>query len=96
MISGEWGNVPTELIVWDPPHRLGTAMDQGTFAGSWSWELVEVPGGTLLVVTEAGEVRSPIFRAFMIFHDNAATMLAFHHALADRLAVQANPSVVED
>jgi hypothetical protein len=70
-------------------------MDQGTFAGSWDWELTAVPGGTVVTVTESGDVRSAFFRALIIFHDNAATMLAFHHAFARRLGVSVRPTVVE-
>lgn len=94
MITGEWGEVPTELPVWDPPHRLRTDMDQGTFGGSRTWELTPVPQGTLVTVTESGEVRSAFFRGLMIFDDNAATMLAFHRAFADRLGVHEQPSVI--
>jgi hypothetical protein len=95
LITGEWGAIPTELTVWDPPHRLRTQMDQGTFKGSWEWELTSAPEGTVVTVTESGEVRSAFFRALMIFNDNAATMLGFHRAFAGRLGVQVEPVVVE-
>ena len=94
LISGEWGDVPTRLTLWEPPHRLRTDMDEGTFSGSWTWEITPLPDGTLVTVTETGEVRSILFRALMVFNDNAATMLAFHRAFADRLGVQAEPAVV--
>ncbi len=61
VITGEWGEVPTELTAWDPPHRLRTEMDQGTFSGSWSWDLTPVPEGTLVRVTEDGERRVRLF-----------------------------------
>ena len=96
LITGEWGEVPTELTVWLPPHRLRTEMDQGTFSGSWTWELMSVPEGTLVTVTESGKISNPIFRALMIFNDNAASMLAFHAALADRLGVQVRPAVIRE
>lgn len=95
VVTGEWGEVPTELTVWAPPHRLRTEMDQGTFSGSWTWELTPVPEGTKVTVTEAGEVRSPFFRALMLFTDNAATMLAFHRAFAERLGVPIEPAVIQ-
>jgi hypothetical protein len=85
-VVGSWGSAPTELAVVDPPRRLRIEMDAGDFAGSWSYELTAVPeGGTLLTVTEEGRVRSPFFRALMVFHDNYATMEAFHRALGTRL-----------
>lgn len=95
LITGEWGEIPTELTVWDPPHRLRTQMDQGTFKGSWNWELRSVAEGTMVTVIESGEVRNPFFRALMIFNDNAATMLDFHAAFARRLGVQVEPKVIE-
>lgn len=96
LITGEWGEIPTTLTVWDPPHRLRTQMDEGTFKGSWSWDLRPVPEGTMVTVTESGEVRSPFFRALMIFNDNAATMLNFHRAYAQRLGVSVEPTVVDE
>jgi uncharacterized protein YndB with AHSA1/START domain len=91
-VVGSWGAAPTELLVVEPPVRLHTAMDAGSFRGGWRYELAPAPGGgTLLTVTEEGEVLNPVFRAFMIFHDNHATMMAFHHALARRLGGSVEP-----
>lgn len=95
LITGEWGEIPTVVTAWNPPYNLRTQMDQGTFKGSWNWELRSVPEGTMVTVTESGEVRNPFFRALMIFNDNAATMLDFHRAFAQRLGVQVEPKVVE-
>jgi uncharacterized protein YndB with AHSA1/START domain len=91
-VVGSWGSAPTEVAVVDPPRRLRTEMDAGDFAGSWSYELTVVPeGGTLLTVTEEGRVRSPFIRAMMVFHDDYATMEAFHRALGNRLGETVEP-----
>jgi hypothetical protein len=91
-VIGTWGEAPTEITVWDPPRRLETQMDAGAFRGGWTYELAVSPeGGTVLTVTERGEVDNPVFRAMMMFHDNHATMLAFHRALAGRLRETVEP-----
>jgi uncharacterized protein YndB with AHSA1/START domain len=84
-VTGDWGTVPMEIAVWEPPHRLETWMDAGTFKGSWSYELKGTPdGGTELLVTEKGEVDNPLFRAMMMFMDMHSTMMSFHKGLAAR------------
>lgn len=89
-ITGSWGRVETEVAVVEPPARLETVMDAGDFRGSWTYELSPTAdGGTLLTVTERGEVDKPLFRAFMLFMDEHATMVAFHRALAARLGLDA-------
>jgi uncharacterized protein YndB with AHSA1/START domain len=91
-VIGSWGEAPTELTVIEPPARLETSMDAGDFRGRWRYELEPAAeGGTVLTVTEEGEVLNPLFRALMIFHDNYATMTAFHHALARRLGGTVEP-----
>jgi uncharacterized protein YndB with AHSA1/START domain len=91
-VVGTWGDAPTEITVWEPPTRLHTSMDAGSFRGGWSYDLSQTAdGGTLLTVTEEGEVQNPIFRAFMLFHDNYATMTSFHRALATRLGEAVTP-----
>lgn len=94
-VVGSWGAAPTELVEVDPPRRLATRMDAGSFRGGWSYDLAPAPGGgTVLTVTEEGEVDNPFFRAMMIFHDNYATMMAFHGALATRLGGTVTPERV--
>jgi uncharacterized protein YndB with AHSA1/START domain len=95
-VTGSWGVAPTELTVWDPPRRLETRMDAGSFGGGWTYELTaDAAGGTVLTVTESGEVHNPVFRALMLFHDNHATMMAFHRALAARLGESVEPVKIE-
>ena len=86
-VVGSWGTAPTAIAVWNPPSKLRTEMNAGSFSGSWTYEIAPAQdGGTLLTITEEGDVGNPIFRAMMIFHDNEATMRSFHEALAKRLS----------
>jgi hypothetical protein len=95
-VAASWGTTPTELTVWDPPSKLRSDMNAGSFSGSWTYELSPTPnGGTVLQITEAGEVGNPLFRAMMMFHDNYETMTSFHHALAKRLGMSVTPARVE-
>jgi len=95
-VVGSWGEAATEITVWAPPHRLVTDMDAGGFRGRWTYELSPASdGGTVLTVTEEGEVDNPVFRAMMMFHDNHATMMAYHKALGSKLGEAVVPSQVE-
>jgi uncharacterized protein YndB with AHSA1/START domain len=95
-VVGSWGEARTEVTTWQPPNRMVTSMDAGGFRGRWTYDLApSSDGGTVLTVTEEGEVDNPVFRAMMIFHDNYATMMAYHRALATRLGESVVPSKVE-
>jgi uncharacterized protein YndB with AHSA1/START domain len=95
-VIGSWGEAPTEITVWEPPHRLVTDMDAGGFRGRWTYELSPASdGGTVLTVTEEGEVDNPLFRAMMMFHDNHATMMAYHRSLGSKLGEAVVPTEIE-
>jgi len=94
MTTGDWGEMPTEVVEMSAPHRLVTEVDGGGFRGRWSWVLEPAGTGTRLTITEEGEVSNPFFRTMMIFHDNWATMLDFHRALANRLEESIAPERV--
>jgi hypothetical protein len=85
MARGGWGDLPTEIVRSEPARLLETFVDGGAFSGTWVYELSPTGSGTLLRVTERGEVSNPFFRAMMIFHDNYESMRTFHAALAERL-----------
>lgn len=90
LAKGGWGDLPTEIVRAEPPDEgssgvLETFVDGGAFQGTWIYELAPSVPGTRLRITERGEVSNPLFRAMMIFHDNYASMRAFHEALATRL-----------
>ena len=55
------------------------------FGGSWTYELAPEGGTTRLTITERGHVDNPVFRFFMIFHDNEKTMHQYIAALERKL-----------
>ncbi len=57
-------NLPTKVEISDPPRRLVTrVMDpHHNFGGTWTWEIEPSGQGSLLRITENGEVYNPIFR----------------------------------
>lgn len=91
LARGEWGDLPTEIVRAEAPGEgtgsgtLETFVDGGAFQGTWIYRLTPLTAGTRLRITERGEVSNPLFRVMMMFHDNHATMRAFHEALARRL-----------
>ena len=93
-LTSSWGTVPTDIVVFEPPARLRTSLDAGSFRGSWTYVLTPTGGGTLLRVTEQGEVDNPVVRTLMVFMDEHATMRAFHRALAHRLGVAVRPAQI--
>jgi uncharacterized protein YndB with AHSA1/START domain len=56
--------LPIEVLESQPPQRMVTRIaDSGLpFAGTWTYEILPTPDGCSLTITEAGEVRHPIFR----------------------------------
>jgi len=58
------GHMPYEITVYDPPKRLVTTIADDTlpFGGSWTYEIAPADGGSLLTVTENGEIYNPFFR----------------------------------
>jgi hypothetical protein len=94
-VVSDWGAAETTITNATAPRLLVTDMDAGDFRGRWIHELDPAPGGgTILTITEEGEVGSPLFRAMMIFHDNHETMLRYHEALALRLGETVSPARV--
>ena len=91
LAKGGWGDLPTEIVRSEPPGEgspsgaLETFVDGGAFQGTWVYELAPSGTGTRMRITERGDVSNPVFRAMMIFHDDYASMRAFHEALATRL-----------
>lgn len=93
--KGKWGEMPSVIDVSEPPLRLVTRIPEGAglgFSGSWTYELVEDPGGgTLITITERGEVRNPFFRFMMIFGDNRTTQVQFMKELGRHLGEEVEP-----
>ena len=92
-LEGKWA-MPLALDVVETPRQLVTriADPKLPFGGTWTWDLSPENGGTRIVVTERGEIRSPIFRLLsrFIFGYNA-TIDAYLEALAKHFGEAAKP-----
>jgi len=60
-------SIPYEVVEWNPPRRLVTriADPKLPFGGTWTFEVIPLPAGATLRITENGEIRNVIYR-FMI------------------------------
>jgi hypothetical protein len=58
------GTIPFEIEVAEAPRKLVTRIADPSlpFGGTWTFELTADGGGTIVAITEAGEVKPPIFR----------------------------------
>ena len=86
--------IATEVIERTPPRRLVTriADDDLPFGGSWTWELADAPTGTLVTVTEDGEIRNALFRSLARFvFGRHGTQEKYLRSLAKRLGTDAAP-----
>ncbi len=72
----------------DPPRRLVTriADPKLPFGGNWTYDLAPAGSGTLLTITENGEIYNPVFRAmarFVFGYDR--TMASYLDALGKKV-----------
>jgi uncharacterized protein YndB with AHSA1/START domain len=88
------GKVPFEVVSQEAPRRqvVRVVDDDQPFGGTWTWELAPDGSGTRLMITEAGFVKNPIFRAVgLVFFSPSATMEAYLRGLARELGETAEP-----
>jgi uncharacterized protein YndB with AHSA1/START domain len=79
------GEMPLETIEAVAPRRLVRKIGAGLpFGGKWTYELTPAGTGTLLKITEDGEVYNVIFRVVGKFMDPAASMTTFLTGLAKK------------
>jgi uncharacterized protein YndB with AHSA1/START domain len=81
---GKFGAMTLEAVDMRPPTRLvgRIADNDAAFGGSWTYELSESEGGTLLAITENGEISNPIFRFLSKFvFGHSATLDGYLKAL---------------
>jgi hypothetical protein len=92
-LEGKWA-MPLALDVVETPRQLVTRIADPNlpFGGTWTWDLSRENGGTRIVVTERGVIRSPLFRLLsrFVFGYNA-TMDAYLTALARHFGENAAP-----
>jgi uncharacterized protein YndB with AHSA1/START domain len=75
---GRSGSLKLTVEASDPPRRLVTRIADPSlpFGGTWTYELAPAAGGTVLTITEHGEIYNPIFRAMARFVFGYETTLA--------------------
>ena len=81
------GGFPSRVEVSEPPAAdrpgtLRTRIDDPSlpFGGTWTWEVARDGPGTVVTVTEDGEIRNPVFRLL------ARTVFGFHGTMEKHLA----------
>ena len=95
--SGGQGDVQFEVISQQPPFRQSVRVvdDDQPFGGIWTWQLEPVQGAprqTRLTITEAGFIKSPIFRTMgKLFFSPTDTIQGYLTALAKALGENALP-----
>ena len=85
---GGSGTLTFTVDVSDAPHRLVTriADPKLPFGGRWTYELSSSAGGTVLRITENGEIYNPIFRALARFvFGYESTMVSYLDALKKKV-----------
>ncbi len=77
-----------------PPHRLKTriADKELPFGGTWTWEIMPAPDGSIVRITEDGEIYSPIFRFMARFvFGYTSTMEQYLRSLGKRFNEDVTP-----
>ena len=80
----------SEVVELDEAKRrmVTRIVDEGAFGGTWTWEVGASPdgAGSLLTITEDGEIYNPVFRAIGTWLlDMRATMDRLHRDLKAKL-----------
>jgi uncharacterized protein YndB with AHSA1/START domain len=86
--TGKQGAILYRVEAREAPSRLVTRIADPSlaFGGTWTFELTSKDGGTVLTITEDGEVYNPIFRFLSnVFFSQTATMDAYLAALEKKL-----------
>ena len=90
------GGVLYELVESAPPLRRSVRIADDTlpYGGTWTFELIPIAGGSLLRITERGEVRNPFFRFVSRFvMGNTRSIEQFLSALGKKFG---EPVVIEE
>lgn len=83
------GRLPIEVVASDPPRRLVTRIADRTlpFGGTWTYELQPANKGTVVIITEDGEVYNPLFRFMARFvFGYTATMESYLRSLEKKFS----------
>ncbi|MCC6675859.1 MAG: SRPBCC family protein [Phycisphaerales bacterium] len=84
--ANRW-SIPLETMESIPGRRLvrRIADEDLAFGGEWVYEIEPSEGGSLVTVTERGEVKKPVLRVFTLFGKKRAGIDSYLKALARRL-----------
>lgn len=84
--NAEQTDVPFEVIERGPPTKLVTKIKPGQpFGGTWTYEIALDGEGSMLTITERGEVYNPLFRFLSRFvFGHYMTIDGFMKRLASR------------
>jgi uncharacterized protein YndB with AHSA1/START domain len=57
-------SLPMQMLAFDPPHRCVVVIADPNlpFGGTWTTEIIPAAGGSIVRITEDGEVRNVLFR----------------------------------
>ena len=87
---GWWqgAEVKTAIVESVPPSRLVTKIvDETQFGGTWTFEIVPIPSGSRLTITERGEIYNLVFRTLAKYvFGYTGTIDSFLEAARDKLA----------
>lgn len=92
--TSDFGTLTMVVEESDPPARLVTRIDDPDqpFGGSWIYELAPADDGTILRITERGEVYNPYFRFMSRFvFGHYRTLETYARDLARHLGSSAEP-----
>lgn len=87
--TGGSGTIELHTVFLEPPERMIVRVEdpEGAFGGRWTYELAQTAGGTLVRITEDGEIYSPMFRVFSRFvFGYESSMQSYLDALEARMA----------
>jgi len=97
--EGEFGVMTFERVESDPPRRLvGKIVGRESgFGGGWTYEITPKGNGSIVTVTEAGEVYNPLFRFMSRFiFGHTKTLKDYLTQLGAKFGEKVEPVVVTE
>jgi uncharacterized protein YndB with AHSA1/START domain len=94
MHTGSRWSAPMEVVEFSPPRRLTMriADPKLPFGGAWTYEITPDGGGSIVTITERGEIGSPIFRFLARFvFGYTSTMDGYLRALGKKHGESVTP-----
>jgi uncharacterized protein YndB with AHSA1/START domain len=92
------GAIPFEIVEAQPPSTLVTRIADPNlpFGGTWTYQIAPAEGGSVLTITEHGEVYNPVFRFISrFFIGHTATADQYLLALGRKFGEGVTPQAAE-